>query len=201
MTSEPGTLPYRYGVELPEWLRRKMDALPSHVPDPVERMQLVNRFAAQNIRHGTGGPFAALVVDGESGRLVSVGVNLVLDSGIAGAHAEVVGLSLAQAAAGTWNLPEVLTSTTLVGNAQPCAMCMGALLWSGIRTLEFAVTSEDVERISGFDEGPVPADWRHQLARRGISVDVGVQEEEGIQVFREYRALVDSQQLPLYNGT
>ena len=201
MNSEPGALPYRYSVELPKWLRRQADTLPSHVPDPVERMQLVNSLAADNIRHGTGGPFAALVVDAESGRLVSVGANLVLDSGIAGAHAEIVSLSLAQAAAGTWNLPDVLNSTTLVSNAQPCAMCMGALLWSGIRALEFAVTSDDVERITGFDEGPVPADWQHQLARRGISVDVGVQEEEGIQVFREYRALVESQQLPLYNGT
>jgi tRNA(Arg) A34 adenosine deaminase TadA len=190
-----------YGAEIPSWLRARVGNLPQALPDRAERMEIVNDLAAENIAAGTGGPFAALVVDGASGALLAAGVNLVLSSGLATAHAEVVALSLAQAGVGGWNLGAAASHPVLVVNAQPCAMCLGALIWSGVRRVEFAALGSDVERLTGFDEGPVPADWLEQLERRGISVETGTGEKRALGVLEDFRRLVDAGSLPLYNGT
>lgn len=41
----------------------------------------------RNWREGDGGPFAALVPERETGRIVSLGANVVLASGVSSAHA------------------------------------------------------------------------------------------------------------------
>ncbi|GAB3060438.1 nucleoside deaminase [Sediminivirga luteola] len=193
-------LPVSFGVRLPEWLRLQLDYLPRALGSAEERMDLVNALARRNVDEGTGGPFAALVVDGDSGRVLAAGVNLVLGTGLSSAHAEVVTLSLAQSALGTWNLGSAAPRVLLSVNAQPCAMCFGALLWSGVRELEFAALGPDVERLTGFDEGPVPAGWRDELAARGIELRTGVREPEAHEVLAHYGRLVAEGQLPLYNG-
>jgi tRNA(Arg) A34 adenosine deaminase TadA len=66
-------------------------------------MAVVHPVADRNLRAG-GGPFAALVVETGTGRLVSAGVNVLLASGLSTTHAEVMALSPAQAATGGWEL-------------------------------------------------------------------------------------------------
>ncbi|HEY9293277.1 MAG TPA: nucleoside deaminase [Microlunatus sp.] len=190
-----------FDVRLPEWLRRAAQGLPSHVPDPDDRIRTVNALAARNIVEGSGGPFAAMVVDRDGGAVVSLGVNLVPEVDLAIAHAELIALSLAQARTGSWNLGAHADRVrTLVINAQPCAMCLGALIWSGIGEVEFAAAGADVERITGFDEGPVPPDWREQLERRGIAVHTGRLESEALAVLEDFRIRVAEQDATLYNG-
>ncbi|MFE2676075.1 nucleoside deaminase [Streptomyces hygroscopicus] len=124
----------------------------------------MNRITARTVEEGTGGPFAALVLDSDTGDVVSAGVNLVLSANVAPAHAEVVALSLAQTRVGDWNPgTDPARPRALVVNAQPCVMCLGTLIWSGVKALDFSVPGFEAERITGFDEGPVPADWREQL--------------------------------------
>ena len=86
---------------LPDWLVAEIDTLPAVLPTLDERMRLVNDLADRNWRAGNGGPFAAIVVDDSTGELISVGVNVVLSSGLTSAHAEVMALGLAQRAVGT----------------------------------------------------------------------------------------------------
>jgi hypothetical protein len=83
-------MPRAYGAALPDWVFDEFAAVPGALPTARSRMALVHRLAARNPREGSGGPFAALVVDSASGELVSAGVNLVLSSGLSAAHAEVV---------------------------------------------------------------------------------------------------------------
>jgi len=42
--------------------------------------------------------------------------------------------------------------------------------------------------ITGFDEGPMPADWRAELAGRGIDLIEGVLREEALADFRMFAA-------------
>lgn len=199
--STSGPHPDGYAVTLPPWFAAEVAALPSHLHDPEERIRLVNRLAARTVAEGTGGPFAALVVDVETDAVLAAGVNLVLASGLATSHAEVVALSLAQTRTGAWNLgADPARRRALVVNAQPCAMCLGALLWSGIGAVEFAATGADVERLTGFDEGPVPDDWRDQLERRGVTVTSGRLRDEAFAVLRDFRDRVDRGAATLYNG-
>jgi tRNA(Arg) A34 adenosine deaminase TadA len=174
-------------AELPAWLVAELETLEGELATDDERMAVVNALAARNFREGNGGPFAALVVDRVTGLVVSVGVNVVLSSGLSGAHAEFMALSLAQARLGRWDLgADGENELELVVNWRPCIMCYGSLIWSGVKHLVIPDSGPELEQLTGFDEGPTPADWRGELEARGISVTTGVQRDEAIAVFADY---------------
>jgi tRNA(Arg) A34 adenosine deaminase TadA len=176
-----------FSAALPSWLVDDLDAIAARPLDTIEqRMSLVNELADRNWRAGNGGPFAAIVVDAASGALVSVGVNVVLESGLSGTHAEMMALSLAQRAVGGWDLGADGAVLELVVNWRPCVMCYGATMWSGVRALTIAGEGAEVEELTGFDEGPMPEDWAGEFERRGIRVSVGVGHDEALEVFRSF---------------
>ena len=190
-----------YSVKLPDWIAEELHGVPDIIPDRAERMALVHRLADRNWREGNGGPFAALVAETDTGRIVSVGVNVVLGSGISSAHAEVTALGTAQARVGSWDLgAEGLSPHELVVNWRPCVQCYGATMWSGVRTLVVAGSGPELEEISTFDEGPMVADWAEQFEARGIEVVQDVLRDEALAVFRAYRAAVDSGGVVVYNA-
>ena len=181
------TLATGFGATLPEWLVGELTDLPSFLHTAEEKVRLTNTLADRNWREGNGGPFAALVVDKASGELVSVGVNVVLSSGLSSTHAEVVALSLAQVSSGAWDLGAD-RELELVVNWRPCVMCYGAAIWSGVRHLLIAGSGPECEELTGFDEGPLREDWAAELEARGISVTQGVLRDEATAVFAAYGA-------------
>ena len=159
-----------FTISLPEWAVVENEKLPEFVETLDERMRVVNEFARRNVEENTGGPFAAGVFERDTGRVVIVGVNRVEPMQCSSAHAEVVTLSLAQKKLGTWNLGEPgKPALQLVVNWLPCAMCLGAVLWSGVRSLAIAGLANDnrLEEITGFDEGP-RVDMAKELAKRDV---------------------------------
>jgi tRNA(Arg) A34 adenosine deaminase TadA len=195
-------LPAReYRVELPAWVQEEVADVPEALATREERMALVHRLAARNFREGNGGPFAAIVVESESGRIVSIGVNCVLSSGLSSAHAEVVALSLAQTAVGGWDLGAGdQPARELVVNWRPCAQCYGATLWSGVTALVVAGEGPELEELTGFDEGPVRDDWAEQFRSRGIDVVTDVLRDEALAVYRAYGEAAASGSLVVYNA-
>ncbi|WP_405621948.1 nucleoside deaminase [Streptomyces sp. NBC_00076] len=182
-----------YRVALPAWIDDELADVPAALPGREDRMRLVHRLADRNWREGNGGPFAALVAERDTGRIVSVGVNVVLASGVSSAHAEVVALGLAQTATGGWDLGGAgLPVHELVVNWRPCVQCYGATLWSGVRSLVVAGQGPELEEITTFDEGPLGADWAEQFEARGIEVVGDVLRDEALAVFRDYREAVDT---------
>lgn len=182
-----GTLPTRFDVSLPDWLVAELPSLPRFLPSLEDRVRLVNTLADRNWREGNGGPFAAVVVDAASGEIVSVGVNVVLSSGLSSQHAEVTALGLAQTALGSWDLSGD-RDLELVVNWRPCAMCFGAVIWSGVRSVLLSGTGPECEALTGFDEGPLDEGWVAQLAERGIRVREGVLREDAVAVFERFGA-------------
>ncbi|MDC2959895.1 nucleoside deaminase [Streptomyces sp. NPDC001260] len=190
-----------YRVALPAWIDEELADVPAVVPGREERMRLVHRLADRNWRAGDGGPFAALVAERDTGRIVSVGVNVVLASGVSSAHAEVLALGLAQRATGSWDLGgEGLPAHELVVNWRPCVQCYGATLWSGVRGLVIAGAGPELEELTTFDEGPLRTDWAEQFEERGIEVVGDVLREEALTVFRAYREAVDAGDIVVYNA-
>ena len=177
-----------FSASLPAWLIDELPALGEAPPLATadERMRLVNRLADRNWRAGNGGPFAAIVVDAASGALVSVGVNVVLATGLSATHAEMMALSLAQRSLGRWDLGAEGAELELVVNWRPCVMCYGATMWSGVRSLAICGEGAVVEALTGFDEGPMPEDWVGEFERRGIRVSVGLGHDDAIEVFRAF---------------
>jgi tRNA(Arg) A34 adenosine deaminase TadA len=190
-----------YRVALPDWIDEELAQVPTALPSREDRMRLVHRLADRNWREGDGGPFAALVAERESGRIVSAGVNVVLSSGVSSAHAEVVALGLAQAATGSWDLGgDGLPPHELVVNWRPCVQCYGATMWSGVRGLVVAGEGPELEELTTFDEGPLGADWAEQFETRGIEVVGDVLRDGALAVFRDYREAIDAGEVVVYNA-
>jgi tRNA(Arg) A34 adenosine deaminase TadA len=154
-------------------------------------MRLAIHLARCNIDNKTGGPFAAIVFDAAH-RIVATGLNLVRTSNCSSAHAEILALSLAEHRTGRYHLD---SSYELVVTAEPCAMCAGAIPWSGIGRLITSATDHDIRAI-GFDEGSKPHDWRQPLLSRGIEVVSEILRNESVAVLNRYR----DQGGLIYNG-
>lgn len=154
---------------------------------PEARMDYVLELVRANVAAG-GGPFAAAVFERTSGLLIAAGANRVVSGRCSAAHAEILALSLAQTKLDTHDLStDGLPAYELVTSAEPCVMCFGAVIWSGIRSLVCAAFSDDVEAI-GFDEGPRPENWMDELEARGIRVTTGLLRDNARALLREYNA-------------
>jgi tRNA(Arg) A34 adenosine deaminase TadA len=190
-----------YSIALPAWTEDAVAAVPAVIGDVQERMRVVHALAERNWREGNGGPFAALVAESGSGRIVSVGVNVVLASGVSSAHAEVTALALAQRSVGSWDLGgEGQPAHELVVNWRPCVQCYGAVLWSGVRRLVVAGSGPELEQLTGFDEGPMRDDWSAQFQARGIDVLDGVLRDEALATFTRYRDAASAGDVTVYNA-
>lgn len=168
----------------PDWVDSTVD-FTRRYPDDESKVRLAVWLARENVLRNTGGPFGAAVFD-DSGRLVGVGTNGVLRLKNSSAHAEMVALAMAQAAVGSFTLQtEGAPPHELFSSCEPCAMCLGATLWSGVTRVVFSATREDATR-SGFDEGPVFADSYRYLEDRGITIERGRLRSEGASVLDLY---------------
>jgi tRNA(Arg) A34 adenosine deaminase TadA len=188
--------PFRVALALPDWIATALPPPDARFPSVEERMDLVIRMAQENVRRGTGGPFAAAVFDAETHRVIAPGVNVVVSQRCSAAHAEMLAIMLAQRLRRTHDLAAPgRPACELVASAAPCAMCLGAVPWSGIRRIVCGAREEDV-RATGFDEGDKPADWPQALTRRGIVVVEDVRRAQAVAVLAEYARGGG----PIYNG-
>jgi tRNA(Arg) A34 adenosine deaminase TadA len=175
----------RIVLELPAWIEPFVGRERPESDSIEERMRFAIALAQANVEHGTGGPFGAAVFEAGSGRLAGVGTNLVEVSNCSVAHAEIIGIAMAQQALGHYDLSSGPAGYELVTSAEPCAMCLGAIPWSGVRRLVCGARGDDVCAI-GFDEGAKPADWVGELRKRGIEVVQDVLRQEAQDVLRQY---------------
>jgi tRNA(Arg) A34 adenosine deaminase TadA len=182
-------------IRLPDWVKSFVATSPEVFPNVEDRMRFVIALARQNVQRETGGPFASAVFD-RNGRLIAPGVNMVVTSNCSVLHAEIVALVIAQKTLGRYDLSdEGRLHYDLVAAAEPCAMCFGAVPWSGVRRLVCGARDEDARAI-GFDEGPKLDDWVKALNNRGIAVVRDVLRDEAAAVLREYVAAGG----PIYNS-
>ena len=182
MSFQPGVIE----IKLPEWIDSFLPGYPGYISSIQDRMSFVIEAAQLNVSKGTGGPFAAAVFETESGKLVSLGVNLVTSGGLSILHAEMVAFALAQKKIGSYDLGRYdLPAHELVTSIEPCAMCFGAIPWSGVRRVIAGARDSDARRI-GFDEGPKMKEWRSELEKRGIATICDVSREAAAQVLLNY---------------
>ena len=91
-------------------------------------------------------PFAAIVVDA-SGNVLAEAMNDI-HADCTG-HAELVAVRRASA---KFN-PMQLRDATLYSSAEPCAMCAGAIYWSGIGRVVYALSEERLLQFTGNHPG------------------------------------------------
>ena len=101
-------------------------------------------LAAAARAHGAH-PFGALIVDEHGTVIVTARNNAVPPKGDPTQHAE----RLACAKAGKLFSPEVLAKSTLYTSTEPCAMCAGAIYWTGIRRVIYALPAKALYALTG----------------------------------------------------
>jgi guanine deaminase len=141
------------------------------------------QLAIENVRAGTGGPFAALVVRG--GQVVGRGTNRVTASSDPTAHAEIVAIREACRSLGHFQLVECEIYTT----CEPCPMCLGAIYWARPVKVYYACTRQDAAR-AGFDDSFIYDQMQTPLDRRSIPM-VQLMREEATEALRVWEARAD----------
>jgi tRNA(Arg) A34 adenosine deaminase TadA len=180
-------LPVQVHLTLPAWTQQTIDMFRPY-RTAAEQVGLAIELSRMNVEQGTGGPFGAAVFTDE-GRLISVGVNRVIQQSCSIAHAEIMAYMTAQQRLQQFRLNAIGRPITLATSAQPCCQCFGATIWAGIDKLLIGARAEDVESLTGFDEGPLPADWIGELNRRGIAVERDIERDAACAALRRYREL------------
>ena len=170
-------------IEYPPWVGRLIDWDRPYRSDE-EKMHLAVEVARLNVREDLGGPFGAAIFERETGLLVSVGMNMVVPRNNSTLHGEMVAFMMAQARLQTYSLSE---RHELATSCEPCAMCLGATQWSGVKRVICGAQREDAEALQ-FDEGPVFPESYADQAERGIEIVHGVCREEAVEVLELYRA-------------
>jgi tRNA(Arg) A34 adenosine deaminase TadA len=99
------------------------------------------REARNDGRH----PFGALIVNERGDTIVSALNNAVRPKGDPTQHAETVACA---EAAGLLHEPE-LAKCTLYSSTEPCAMCAGAIYWTGIGRVVFALSEKGLLSYTG----------------------------------------------------
>ncbi|KAL7444961.1 hypothetical protein ACHAXM_010982 [Skeletonema potamos] len=202
-------------VTLPAWaLASWEDYFTRKYSTDEEMMSLAIHLSDRNITEGTGGPFGSAIFERHADNhatLVSIGMNRVVPLGNSTLHGETVAIQLAQRRLGSYTLmldenkedglfyddshddgDENMPSTPrkkrqfeLFTSCEPCAMCLGATLWSGVSRIVCAATKDDAQAI-GFDEGPVFEQSYEHLEKSGIQVTRNVLREEAAKVLQRY---------------
>ena len=139
------------------------------VPDlSIHEAHIREVFAiARRARAHGNRPFGAMLVAG-NGAVLAVAENSQITDEQVLAHAE---MNLLHRAARDF-APDVLATSTLYTSAEPCAMCAGAIVWTGINRLVFGLSAKRLHELSGFSPHGLSTSARDVLATAGREVEV-----------------------------
>ncbi|MGS0648418.1 nucleoside deaminase [Komagataeibacter melomenusus] len=100
---------------------------------------------AEQARQGGDHPFGCILVDAQGQVVLEQGNGYTAEGGDMTAHAE----RLLATRASKRFPPAVLASHTLYTSAEPCAMCAGAMYWSGIGRVVFGQSERSLKDMTG----------------------------------------------------
>jgi len=99
--------------------------------------------------HIRGRFFAAAVVNTLNDKIVSIGLNRVLMNSNPTNHAEIVALNNVFKLSSDVRLPEYFV---MVSSHEPCMMCASAIMWSGIKNVEYVFSYEETKDLFSVEE-------------------------------------------------
>ena len=135
--------------------------------------------ARRGIHAGDGGPFGCVIV--KDGAVLGRGHNEVIKQNDPTCHGEMMAIRDACHALGTFDL----TGCELYTTAEPCPMCLGAILWSNIRKVYYGCNITDTDAIGFRDKEFFSGSW---------DISEELNRPECLELFREYQAIQDKQQ-------
>ncbi len=124
-------------------------------------------------------PFSALLV--REGKIFTEGVNRSNSDNNPLAHAEINAIQSALKSHG----PEAVAGYELISSNEPCPMCMGASIYSGISRVQYFLSQDELREIRGWGQF-VPAKTVAQEDASGIQVVGPLGSREMLEVHKTY---------------
>lgn len=129
-----------------------------------------------------GGPFGAVIV--KDGEIISSAHNTVIESNDPTAHAEVNAIREACKKLNTHDL----SGCVLYTSAEPCPMCLSAIIWANIKIVYYANTKKDADEI-GYRDDMI---YEYLKGNDKQLIEVRrIESEEALEVFRNFKNLED----------
>jgi tRNA(Arg) A34 adenosine deaminase TadA len=136
-------------------------------------------LSLQQVRHGKGGPFGAIVV--RDGKVVGRGCNQVTLANDPTAHAEIVAIRAACKRLGMFRLDGCVLYTS----CEPCPMCLSAIYWARLGQVYYANTRRDAAKID-FDDDFIYREVALSIRRRKLRMKQLLR-EEALVAFAEWQ--------------
>lgn len=151
--------------------------------DKIAMDKAIEESKANHSNHyKNGGPFGATIV--KDGKIISTGHNTVIETKDATAHAEINAIREASKKLNTHDLSGCILYTS----AEPCPMCLSAIIWSNIKEVYYANTKEDAGNI-GFRDDII---YEYLKGNNKSLLHLHhVESKEALEVFREFEKLED----------
>jgi len=110
-------------------------------------MEMAIKQARKTMNKNYGGPFGAVIIN-EKGKVIAVSSNTVLKDKDPTAHAEISAIRQATLKLKTHDLSNCVMFST----AFPCPMCLGAIIWSNIKTVYYGCDSKQTNELGFRDD-------------------------------------------------
>lgn len=137
--------------------------------------------AYKGIRAMDGGPFGCVIV--KNGEIIAVGHNSVIKKHDPTCHGEMEAIRNACAALESFDL----TGCELYTTAEPCPMCLGAILWANIDKVYYGCNRDDTASI-GFRDSK----FYDCLAGKDKTLEMSeLERNECLKLFGEYAEIKD----------
>ncbi len=124
-------------------------------------------------------PFAAVIIVDD--KVISSSHNQSRTSGNPLEHAEMSAIQLAIKNYGS----EILLKAHLISSNEPCPMCIGACIWSGIQKVSYFVSQEQVAAIRGWGNF-MPAHKIAEVDDSGIIINGPIENEGMLRIHHEF---------------
>lgn len=142
----------------------------------MKYMQEALEEAYEGIRNGHGGPFGCVIE--RDGNIVGRGHNRVLVNRDPTCHGEMEAIRNACRKLNTHDL----SGCTLYTTAEPCPMCLGAILWANIKTVYYGCNRSDTDNIGFRDD----IFYDHLSGNKELIAMQEKGREECLSLFEEY---------------
>ena len=149
--------------------------------EAIEKAIEESKFNIEN-NYQNGGPFGAVIV--KNGKIISTAHNTVVESMDSTAHAEVNCIRQVSKILGTHDLSGCILYTS----AEPCPMCLSAIIWANIKEVYYCNTKKDAEDI-GFRDDMI---YEYIKGNKKNIINLHhIEREEAKRVFEDFKKIKD----------
>lgn len=136
--------------------------------------------SAKNLETGHGGPFGAVIV--KDGQIVGRGHNEVIKNNDPTCHGEMQAIRDACQHLGTYDL----SGCELYTSAEPCPMCLSAIIWANIKTVYYGNSAKDAANI-GFRDNFIYKFIEQGCQDKSTMTLQQLDRDEAIKIFEAYK--------------